>query len=608
VKALKILIGVSVVLGGLWYLFAPSPSPIETSSKLAPVNARYGSIYSFSFQRTINLGDSDDSNSETSVEGTIKIVEESRTEDKRLERYELSGLSELSLSSENNTQEILTDERKSMLLGGGVFISRDSLGEITEVRIEPKTPTARSRILEQLAQESTVLAIGKTQNQIERSLVGMLGVAQTHFRREASNKTTKFRSRYQNIFAFPKYQEGMAQELDSAATIILSPDGKLESISEDEQIQIFDAEGKRLANITLKFQMNFVKKEISDATFNQKSFNQLQPMVSMKTPKARMRQELLIKRVSGLTADQILADILRYAKLGKSDKHERWLWRATGLLSLHPEVAIKLAELIRKNKELNSKTISLVTDLLSSVGNQECQTALVDIFSQSHVKAGENYGYQLQGTVRLESPEASMVGFMEDLHQNQADRNIRISAANALGSYAGRLARSDQSEKSSQLVRMLQTHLSQERDEDVQRGYLLALGNAGTEDILSSAREYVASEDPSVRGAAVRSLRKLDGEARQMLWEVLKKDEDSYVRGQAIRSLGQKPLNEAEITQILSLVRTGKIESGNFHHLLNAARKGVSQSQQRLLYQEMLATKPPDALVARIQQRLNKLR
>ena len=90
------------------------------------------------------------------------------------------------------------------------------------------------------------------------------------------------------------------------------------------------------------------------------------------------RRNALLLRAAGLTGAQLVLDIRAHATMERLPDHNRWLWRATGLLKLEPALCSQLVTLFQ-DKTLGQETRALILDLLVGAGHATAQEAMRDI-------------------------------------------------------------------------------------------------------------------------------------------------------------------------------------------------------------------------------------
>jgi hypothetical protein len=326
---------------------------------------------------------------------------------------------------------------------------------------------------------------------------------------------------------------------------------------------------------------------------------------------SRERDELRM-RVGDMTPESFLADLASLSAAGQLPNHNQWLYQAGGLLELHPELCVELAASIAQQDGLSESARLLGADLLAGVGHAEAQEGFRDVLGDPNLQAGRYRTRILQSGALLQRYEPETLAAYEQLALGLDDSDGRAAAAFMTGHLASLAAAAGDGVSADRVVDGLGERLAAASQPAEQELLLTALGNAGTEKVEEVVTPYLESEEPWVRGRAVRALRNVEGDsARDRIWEALS-DATPEVRGQALRALGSRNWTAADLASLGGMVDAGSFGPGEVSRLLDIAQSSGASAQQDLLVslygveglsgsdrERILSSLPRDALVPR---------
>jgi HEAT repeat protein len=158
----------------------------------------------------------------------------------------------------------------------------------------------------------------------------------------------------------------------------------------------------------------------------------------------------------------------------------------------------------------------------------------------------------------------------------RGDANGRLTAAYTLGSTAANLARQGDREGARSITDNLSRDLATTKSGADRRGLIAAIGNAGLESTLPALSAQSMDEDASVRAETAHALRKIETpEAKDLLYTMVA-DAEGAVSRNAIDSLGQQSLGEAEVTRLANLTTSGAIPHAAVPTLLTVLASHLS--------------------------------
>jgi hypothetical protein len=210
------------------------------------------------------------------------------------------------------------------------------------------------------------------------------------------------------------------------------------------------------------------------------------------------------------------------------------------LIFLHPETCAALGDVLSRART-DGLAMKVLTTALNAIGHPEAQSALADaaLKRSSDEKALFKLLFTLS-TVERPTPEAEQT--LRTLMDGNPDPNVVVMARLSLGSMARRLAVTAP-DRATALVQKFCDGLAAARTPEVQKSYLLALGNAGSAAALSAVRPFVGDANPDLRAAAVRSLRFVtSSEAESVILRALSSDPEAEVRAQAVEALADRDM------------------------------------------------------------------
>ena len=263
---------------------------------------------------------------------------------------------------------------------------------------------------------------------------------------------------------------------------------------------------------------------------------------------------MLEQRIDGLTIEDVVQDLLAYGNGGSVPDMNRWLWRASGLLQLHPELAEKLIAPYAK-LQLNGRGLTL--DLLAAGGNAPCQAVMRTLLTNRNVGTSDEYGQLLQRVSLLESPVPETAALVWKSYQDGRaahDRDLRYAAAFAIGSTAHHL---DDPDLAQRYNRQLGDELRNARDAEERAMLLRALGNAGMNENVPMLAAAAQDDDADVRRAAAVGLRLTDTPESTAALIALAGDPNPSVQSSALAALDKHALSPAELTTLAELVLRG---------------------------------------------------
>jgi hypothetical protein len=276
-------------------------------------------------------------------------------------------------------------------------------------------------------------------------------------------------------------------------------------------------------------------------------------------PSARAQENAWALRAAGLTFEQLMADLELHGAGGRMPQHDKWLWRATGLLRLHPERAQELAEFCLRQGTPDAAR-ALAVDLLVNVGHAHAQSALRAVLTSAELRQAPAFGGLLQRTGLLASPEPATVGTVLGLFREPASAAERRAVSATLGAMAQRSAGSPEHRAAaSAAVDALLEALPAAEGDDA-RALVTGLGNAappaGLEPLLAASM----APEPGLRAASARALRSYTDESSGVRLAELMGDTAPAVQQAALSALRERErMSPAALRVLAALVASGAV-------------------------------------------------
>jgi hypothetical protein len=309
-----------------------------------------------------------------------------------------------------------------------------------------------------------------------------------------------------------------------------------------------------------------------------------------------LERRLLEARIDGLTFDQLGDDLLEFANGGAVPDHNRWLWRATGLLIAEPARCADLVALFG-DPHLTREARGLVLDLLTHAGHAEAQVALRTALDGEVARSVPEAAALYQRVALLEVPTAETLAWALERHTD-ADPALTGATAVSLGALTGQRARQGDAEGAAAGNAALLRSLATARDPVAREHLVLALGNAGLPENQPRLDRLAADPDPGVRAAVATALRKTPTpEARATLLGLLG-DPDAEVQRTAGKVLGTQVLDAEVLGVLAARIAGGEIGDAAWPGLLTALARRPEEPATRTVFAAMLRRPGVDPLLA----------
>jgi HEAT repeat protein len=456
-------------------------------------------------------------------------------------------------------QPVLPDRAtaESILQGREVLLDFDRRGVLVSLRYAPEDPPVFKHLAQLVAQEIAVVIEPGAATWIAHEPT-QHGMAVSEYAVTSADGLALQRRRttYRELVGVP---DDVAPEVEGVAQITFAPAGHLTHLRAQEHAQAgetFWLDGRLVLELLETKRFSGFAPPLVAAEIRHPG----QVPVSDAALRKAMQE-----RAAGLTTTDLLADLARVGAGGGLADKNRWLWRASALLRLHPELADDLADLILA-PETGHDGRALALDLLVSVGHSRAQAAVRRALAGDFSDDPEAHTlYARLGFIQ--KPEPATADFVARRFAGTEGED-RTAWAYTLGAVADHLEPAE----ALALTRPLATELAAAEGPDAQRHLLRALGNAGLEAHVPVVAAYAQAEDARVRKAAVGALRKCtDAQSEALLTERLT-DVDVDVQQAAARALARRDLTAEHFATFAEQVRSGQLQEGAWPELLDALR------------------------------------
>ena len=418
-------------------------------------------------------------------------------------------------------------------------------GVVDGVWTAPRTPELFANVAQTLAAELEVAlpADAKT-GAWQTRLHDLQGEARMQYRGVGAGEIERSRIAYQSLRALPGGLAEVQQHLDSRHAIALA-DGHLGSLHEHDALHVA-RDGHDLVAHTVALDVTLVRVQRAVALAPPPTDLGRQTSIAVSADATR---RMLEQRVGDFTEDQLVDDLMSQGS--HAGDNNAWVWRAVGLLQLHPEICARLVDVFA-DEQLDSHARQLVLDLLVGAGHGDAQKALRAALALPAATEDHQYVYMLQRLALLPAPDGESVAFLAK-HVDDARAGGRVdeqrASLYALGAAAGRLAKTDPA-AGREYHQRLERELEGARTPADRAAALHAIGNAGFPEDTPRVLRETAAEDHAVRAAAASALRNVTTPDATTALLGLTADKSSDVSSEALTALRDRPLDGSQLDQL----------------------------------------------------------
>ncbi|MFN3197610.1 MAG: HEAT repeat domain-containing protein [Bradymonadia bacterium] len=439
-------------------------------------------------------------------------------------------------------------------------------GGLGDLRIRSGTPEMPARIfseaLAQLRFEVEAGADGWVSNHGDA-----LGEGEVHYAVDQSNgpwSAKRTRASYDAISALP-HLTSETPRVEGEGRVLTTADGALERITESRGLVIVDGHDQSLVEMHVSVGLQRLGSRTAEAVIAEDDTH----WVDLSDLAHRRQLDADLKaRVGDMTLEKALDALATRAGRTLLPDHSEWLWRVTGLLTLHPELCAAFAEGALQHGYDPQR---LALDLLASTGHASAQDAMLKMFDASSIDDGTQRHRMVHSLLLVEQPTEATVSFAR---QRYAEGAVdALAAANAMGSMAGELASMGRDTEATSLVQQLSEGLAAADSDHARKAHVVALGNSGHPKALETLVEATHDEATTVRRAAARALRHQDNDSAADALVRLTLDDDAEVQAQAVASLIHMGVSPGDLDPLGDQVRDSGLSPQVARAVLEAAER-----------------------------------
>lgn len=282
------------------------------------------------------------------------------------------------------------------------------------------------------------------------------------------------------------------------------------------------------------------------------------------------REQALSARIEGLSREELISTVAAALPTGSVPDHDRFLWRATGLLQKEPALVASLAPLFA-DPRASHEARGLVLDLLVGARHGTAQALLCQLLDSPLVEEDPRAGLLRQRLSFVRHPTAETLAFVRGKASGTDARalSFRDPARMSLGSMAGALARTDRGEEAVAAAQLLVSLHDAAASAEEQRVIVRALGNAGIDGfdgpILAAAR----APERDARASAASALRKMRSERSRDALLALATDSEPLVSRRALDALDERPFDPAVSAAVLTALTARRIPDAAYQAVVH---------------------------------------
>jgi HEAT repeats len=266
--------------------------------------------------------------------------------------------------------------------------------------------------------------------------------------------------------------------------------------------------------------------------------------LSYQISEAELEAKTQRQELGSTTIESILADLDKASESNNTTKNYTPLYlKIKALIYLKPETSKIFGDRLASAKT-GSLSFQLLGSALSSAGHADAQTVLLKaIISKDHdAKALIRL---LPNLAAIENPTNQTINTLQNFIETAKDDEVKNMSQLVLGAFANKLS----IEQAKPIIDRFAKALQITKSPEVQRRFLLALGNVGKEEILPMIEPFIQSSNPMLRAAATTALRKLPNTSvDDTLVRLLTQDSDDNVRLEAVSIFGMRKMTSATYT------------------------------------------------------------
>jgi hypothetical protein len=341
-----------------------------------------------------------------------------------------------------------------------------------------------------------------------------------------------------DVDAHPVVAQGHDRATIHSRGVVLSRDADLTRT-------IRGTDGGEIASSHLQLRMTLVDEGASDVIVGM--YDPAMAPEALLLNAERARDVQLRQRIEGLTRAELVDTVRGAAQSGTAPDHNRFLWRATGLLRAD-DGALAALEPIFVDEQTGLAGRALMLDLAVGAGTPAAQETVLAWLESEHVARSANASALRQRLTFVSRPTEKTLAFLVD-KSTQAGP-WQEPARMSLGAASGHLARAGRGDEADTLARTL---LALPTDNARAEAVLVkAIGNSGRPVVEGRILKAAVSGDADLRHAAAGALRHLHTPGTRKALLSLMTDESPLIAARAMASMSKQPPLSAEERSILA--------------------------------------------------------
>jgi hypothetical protein len=474
-------------------------------------------------------------------------------------------------------RDLLPDDASASAAFDGqrAYLAIRADGVIDSVSTPRGTPELFVNLAQAFAAELEVAlpSEARTQGAWQTQVKDLEGEARMQYRGVGAGSIERSRVAYQSLRALPAGVTKATQHVDSHHAIQLAG-GHLSSLREIDVLYVA-ADGHDVISRSVVLELDLVHEShaVAVAPLPAGLERQIPGGIVVSADTAR---RMLEQRVNGYTEDQLVDDLMLQG--GHLGTDNAWMWRAVGLLQLHPEACDRLVTVF-SDEALDTHGRQLVLDLLVGAGHGDAQKALRAALESPAATQDHQYIYMLQRVSLLGRPDGDTVAFiakkLDDAHASGHTDEARASLY-SLGAAAGNLAKTNPAAAHA-YQQQLDRELDGARTPADRAAALQAIGNAGFPEDTPRVLHETTAEDHTVRAAAASALRNVGTTEATTALLGLAGDTSADVSTEALTALRDRKLDGDQLDQLAAA--TPQLAPNNDSTLVTIAGDRLEQGE-----------------------------
>lgn len=369
---------------------------------------------------------------------------------------------------------------------------------------------------------------------------------------------------------------------DSRATADFNKDGYLAAMSFQEKIVTKAMNFSSVGKIWLELQL---KSKTADAklaeTVDVKKVEETRYVTTASTGEGQedLAQQSLRRILAGATWKE-LSDQLDELKLQDDPRKRFELFRQlVALMELDPNQIAAAAQKILDDKSPDINASTLIA-ALGKLSHPAAQQALADIIEKRQ-DSQDLLCRAIDSLGGVDKPTSASVNMLRRIYEQQTSEEVHTTASLSLGSMVSHLSKNNDPQAESIAYDLVKS-LQQAGNAQGKIALLESLGNAAHPSAVTPIKEYLGSDDESIRTSAVMALRDIaDPQVDNLLIERLHNEKSANVRSATLQAMSYRAPSRELFAAVSLGVEKENSEDLRIKHasLLWAMRKQFPQAE-----------------------------